>query len=400
VGTTRLCIVLFLAVVCAMAIFGAQSAHAQTYKVLYSFKGVPDGREPYAGVVQDPAGNLYGTTLEGGSSGYGTVFKLSGTGKETVLHSFTGSPDGSGPYAGVVQDPAGNLYGTTFNGGNFSCGQGLGCGTVFKVSKSGKQIVLHTFTGGRDGANPTGGLILDANGNLYGTSTYGGDLSCVEQEQRAGCGTVFKLSKSGEETVLYAFTGGSDGANPTGGLILDANGNLYGTTSYGGHLSYECGTVFKLSKSGKKTVLHRFTGKADGGFPYGGVIMDAKKNLYGTTTYGGSGFGTVFKISPAGNETVLYNFKGGSDGLGPYSGVIQDPQGNLYGTQYQGGSFGGGTVWKLSKTGRKTVLHAFTDGADGGAPYAGVTRDAKGNLYGTAIGNGAFGYGVVFEITP
>jgi len=385
---------------CAIAMFASPSSHAQTYKVLYSFQRGSDGTEPWGGVIRNVTGDLLGTTLLGGSSDYGTVFKLSQTGKETLLHSFTGEPDGKKAYSGVIQDAEGNLYGTTSDGGNLSCQQGQGCGTVFKLSKSGKESVLYNFTGGRDGANPTAGLIMDVDGNLYGTTIYGGELTC---EGGLGCGTVFKLSKSGKETVLYRFTG-AKGANPFAGVIRDAQGNFYGTTIFGANPACEqglgCGVVFKLSKTGKGTVLHRFTGSADGGVPYAGVIMDAQMNLYGTTTVGGSGFGIVFKLSKTGKETVLYTFTGGSDGLGPYSGLLQDPQGNLYGTTYQGGSFNSGTVFKLSKTGHEMVLHAFTGGADGGIPYAAVVRDSMGNLYGTAISGGAFLNGVVFKLTP
>jgi uncharacterized repeat protein (TIGR03803 family) len=402
VKSIRLCTTASIAAACVMATLAAQSAEAQTYRVLYSFQSGSDGTEPWGGVIRNVNGALYGTTFTGGSSDYGTVFKLSNTGKETILHSFTGAPDGRGPYSGVVADANGNLYGTTFFGGKLSCGRYMeGCGTVFKLSKSGKETVLYTFTGGSDGANSSAGLIMDARGNLYGTTFYGGDLSCGQNGQ--GCGTVFKLSRSGKETVLHSFTG-KDGANPYAGLIMDAQGNLYGTTIFGDNLAcglgLGCGGVFKLSKTGSETVLYSFTGHADGGVPYAGVIVDAKLNLYGTTTIGGASCcGTVFKLTPTGKETVLYSFTGGSDGLAPYAGVIQDSRGNLYGTTYQGGSGGYGTVFKLSKTGKETVLHAFS-GADGADLYAGVIMDAKGDLYGSAILGGASNNGVAFKLRP
>jgi uncharacterized repeat protein (TIGR03803 family) len=264
---------------------GTTTVQAQTLTVLHRFTSSPDGAYPYAGLVRDAAGNLYGTTYEGGSSdlrdgvsGYGTVFKLDTSGTETVLHRFTSSPDGAYPYAGLVRDAAGNLYGTTSEGGSSDYG------TVFKLDTSGNETVLHNFTGG-DGSYPYAGLVRDATGNLYGTTLYGG---------ASGVGTVFKLDTSGNETVLHNFTGG-DGAYPYAGLVRDATGNLYGTTFRGGSSDY--GTVFKLDTSGTETVLHSFTGYSDGSNPRGGLVMDAAGNLYGTTEMIGEAFGTVFKLA-------------------------------------------------------------------------------------------------------
>jgi uncharacterized repeat protein (TIGR03803 family) len=294
----------------------------------------------------DAKGNLYGTTMQGGvGEVYGTVFKLAGK-KETVLHSFTGSPDGAGPIAGLVMDAKGNLYGTTYYGGGPDP-----TGTVFKVSKSGKETVLYSFcavSGCADGESPYVGLVMDAKGNLYGTTTGGG---------ASGAGTVFKVTSKGKETVLYSFTGGADGAYPYAGLVMDAKGNLYGTTYYGGAGGCDlgCGTVFKVTKAGKETVLYSFAGGTDGATPYAGLVMDAKGNLYGTTYYGGTSTncyldcGTVFKVSSKGKETVLYSFTGGTDGAYPYFGfLVMDAKGNLYGTAYAGGSSEEGTVWKLT----------------------------------------------------
>ncbi len=386
----------------------APSAHGQTFTVLHSFKGGTDGESPDAGVVRDAAGNLYGTTEYGGGNtcfsgdSCGTVFKVDTTGKETVLHSFTGGADGAFPLAGLILDAAGNLYGTTEYGGDLTCNSGVGCGTVFKVDTTGKETVLYSFTSGTDGAGkPIAGVIRDAAGNLYGTTSQGGPFSS---------GTVFKLDTTGKETVLYIFTGGrggTDGYYPDGALIRDAAGNLYGTTQLGGNYSF--GTVFKVDSTGKETVLYRFRGGSSGDQPVGGVIMDKAGDLYGSTQGGGTSFdGTVFKLNPVGNKTVLYSFGSGTNGSLPVAGVIGDAAGNLYGTTAYGGAFNSGTVFKLDKTGKETVLHSFTGGADGALPVAGLVRDAAGNLYGTAIDSGdsgslctvVYGCGVVFKITP
>jgi uncharacterized repeat protein (TIGR03803 family) len=379
----------------------APSAHGQTFTVLHSFKGGADGVGPNGGVVRDAAGNLYGTTSYGGSFNFGTVFKLDTTGKETVLYSFTGGTDGAIPLAGVIRDPAGNLYGTTEHGGDLSCNSGVGCGTVFKVDTTGKETVLYSFTPGTDGiGTPFAGVIRDAAGNLYGTTADGGPFSS---------GTVFKVDTTGKETVLYTFTGGwggTDGYLPAGALVRDAAGNLYGTTQLGGNYSF--GTVFKVDSAGKETVLYRFRGGSNGDQPVGGVIMDKAGDLYGTTQGGGTSYdGTVFKLNPVGNKPVLYSFASGVDGSQPDAGVIADVAGNLYGTTAYGGGiacFGGGcgTVFKLDKTGKETVLYSFTGGADGALPVAGLVRDAAGNLYGTADygGDSVCGCGVVFKIAP
>jgi uncharacterized repeat protein (TIGR03803 family) len=402
VKLTRLSMGASVAVLCVVAVLAPQSAHAQTYKVLYTFTLGKDGGVPEAGLIRDANGNLYGTTALGGR-GSGTVFKLSPTGKETVLYSFCSAgncADGSCPAAGVILDRKGNLYGTAYGGGSL-CGQGgSGNGVVFELSPKGKgqwkETVLYTFKGAPDGANPAAGVILDTKGNLYGTTQFGG----------GGGGTVFKLSKTGKETVLYQFTGGNDGAFPVAGVTRDSKGNLYGTTYNGGMHFY--GTVFKLSQTGKETVLHSFTGGSDGGYPRGGVIQGAKY-LYGTAFIGGKlsctfsnvpGCGVVFKLNMTGKETVLYSFNGGTDAAGPAAGVILDAKGNLYGTTQSGGAGGAGTVFELSKTGNETVLYPFTGGADGAFPVAGVIQDAKGNLYGTTPSGGVYNAGVAFKLTP
>jgi uncharacterized repeat protein (TIGR03803 family) len=303
--------------------------------VLHSFgNGMGDGSSPFAGLVRDKSGNFYGTTYSGGASGYGTVFMLDATGKETILHSFVGGADGKSPiYGSLVRDGSGNLYGTTKLGGT------SGVGTVFKVTKTGKETVLYSFTNGLDGGYPFGGLVRDTSGNVYGT-TYSGGASSV--------GTVFKVTKTGTETVLYSFAGGAEGEYPYAGMVRDSSGNLYGTTSEGGASNVE--TVFKVTPTGQETVLYSFAGGTDGANPFAGLVRDRKGNLYGTTEAGGaSGVGTVFKLSATGQETVLHTFTGATtDGANPFGGLVRDATGKLYGTTFVGGAFGHGAVYEIN----------------------------------------------------
>jgi uncharacterized repeat protein (TIGR03803 family) len=378
------------------AAFGTLPAQAQTYTVLHQFTGSPDGAMPAAGLIGDGAGGLAGTTQGGGASGNGTVFRLDTTGV-TVLYSFSGGTDGAQPMAGLIRDSAGNLYGATETGGGFH-------GTVFKLDAGGTETVLHVFRDNRvDGGGPVGGLTSDSAGNLYGTAQEGG---------ASNEGIAFKLNNTGE-TVLHSFAGVPDGSGPAAGLIRDSAGNLYGTTYGGGAIGW--GTVFKIDATGTETVLYSFAGGADGGSPCAGLIQDSLGNLYGTTNWGGiaagtAGFGVVFKLDTTGTETALYTFTGGADGGNPVAGLVQDSGGNLYGTAQAGGTASGfsgnGVVFKLSSTGTETVLHTFTGGTDGLQPAAGLFRDSAGNLYGTTVAGGvpnsecAFGCGVVFKIAP
>jgi len=408
--------------VLVLATGAATRAQAQTFTVLHSFTNSPDGAFPFAGLLRDAAGNLYSTTASGGVSGFGTVFKLDPAGNETVLHSFTGSPDGAFPNAGLVMDPAGNLYGTTSQGGSGSgCGFSFGCGTVFKLDPAGNETILYSFKGGSDGESPVAGLIMDVAGNLYGTTADGGSGGGCS----FGCGTVFKLDPAGNFTVLHSFTGSpGDGGRPVAGLIMDTAGNLYGTTAEGGSGTCTvivvpvsgCGTVFKLDPAGNEMLLHSFTGGSDGTQPLAALIFDQAGNLYGTTEEGGSGTctvingvsgcGTVFKLDPSGNETVLHTFTGGNDGAAPlFVGLIMDIAGNLYGTTQVGGgssncSVGCGTVFKLDTSGNETVLHSFTGSpGDGAIPRATLIMDKAGNLYSTTSNGGASGFGTVFKLT-
>jgi uncharacterized repeat protein (TIGR03803 family) len=309
--------------------------------VLYSFSGGADGGNPFVGLVRDTAGNLYGVTANGGASGLGTVFEVSRTGKETVLYSFGGGADGCYPYGGLLRDQAGNLYGTTE-----VCG-GFGVGTLFKLTKTGKETVLHSFAGGSsDGEFPSFTTpLMDKAGTLYGVAEQGGAYNQ---------GVVYKLSKSGKMTLLHSFLGGSvDGCNIFGTPAMDAVGNLYGTANSCG--SAHVGMVWKVSQKGKETVLHNFTaGSSDGAEPVAGLIMDAKGNFYGDTYQGGSAnLGTVYKMNKKGTVTLLHTFTG-PDGDYPYSGLLRDAVGNLYGTTLYGGtgqscSNGCGTVWQITK---------------------------------------------------
>jgi len=365
--------------------------------------------------------------------------------KEKVLYSFQGGTDGSTPAGGVVFDAAGNLYGATTNGGSSSCRGPFQCGVVYQLKPPAKngdpwtETVLYVFKGSdsNDGASPFGGLIIDAAGNLYGTTGYDGTGNCT-LGGRVGCGTVFELSPPAQkggawtESVIYNFQGNTDGQLPIGDLVFDKQGNLYGATLYGGgHGSCNpsfykhCGTVFELSppktQGGKWTerVLHGFKGGRDGANPNGGLVLDNQGNVYGTTYFGGSegehcgaggGCGMVFALQPpttkggAWTEKVLHRFNG-VDGANSDAGVVFDSDGNLFGTTYFGPPNGFGLVFELRKPSRKvstwteTVLHPFSNGKDGAYPIAGLTFDASGSVYGTALGGGTHG-GVVFRLKP
>ncbi|HEX3666892.1 MAG TPA: choice-of-anchor tandem repeat GloVer-containing protein [Rhizomicrobium sp.] len=387
------------------------AAHAKGFDVLYRFcsqQNCTDGRWPYAGLISDDQGNLYGTTGAGGTSpcrlyGCGTVFKLAPDGTETVLHAFTADDDGSGPYGSLIADAKGNLYGTTATGGSSGCGgSDYGCGTVFKITPAGKESILYAFGGNSDGADPLAGLVSDKAGNLYGTtSDGGGGTQCIVEF--GGCGTLFRISPKGKETLLYAFTGAADGATPQASLVIDKKGNLFGTTTYGGNLSAcseGCGTVFEITSTGTEKTLYTFQGGNDGWSPVANLIVDKSGNLYGTTQAGGSttacngvGCGIVFRIAPDGTETVLYDFTGVDDGAHPSAGVIADSMGNFYGTTYTGGADDEGTVFRLTPKGKLKVLNTFN--GQGNAPVANLTFGRKGILYGTT----EFGSdGIVFKV--
>ena len=422
----------------SLAVFAIASTlplPAQIFTALHSFTGGADGAMPYAGLSMDRAGNLYGTTAFGGAVGScfdglgcGTVYKLSHVGSGWILrtlYTFRGGTDGALPGARVIIGPDGNLYGTTAGGGGGNCAGSVysGCGTVFKLtlppnvcsaaSCPWTETVLYRFQGGSDGAAPLyGNLLFDHAGNIYGTASTGGFIGsgCIFS---TGCGVVFEImpgSGGWTEAVLHTFTGGTDGVQPFGGLILDAQGNLYGTTARGGG-SLNYGTVYELTRSGSgwtETILHSlnsFSGGDGSAFPYGGLIFDAAGNLYGTSD---EVYGTVFELTPgSGGWTfnTLYELPGnGVEISGCYDGVIMDAAGDLYGTTHTGGPSDFGTVFELLPINgggwRYQALHNFTDRDDGAGPFGGVIQDSNGNLFGAAADDGAGGSGVVFEITP
>jgi len=366
----------------AGVVFKIDTANNET--VLYNFAGGTDGGLPSV-LIRDSNGNLYGTAF-GGQANQGVVYKLDTNNQETVLCGFP-SPtrDGSNPGWGLLRDSAGNLYGTTGAGGTSHAG------IVYKIDTTGHETVLHNFTGGLDGGSPYAGLVADDQGNLYGTAPSGGSF---------GGGVVFKLDPAGNETVLYNFAWYplDGGAFPWGGVIRDSEGKLFGTTWFSG--ANNAGVVYRIDPTTQtEKVLYTFTGGSDGYGPNAGLARDSAGNLYGTTQGGGSaGLGVVYKVNAAGFETVLHNFTGGADGAGPWTGVVVDPSGNVYGSA-GGGTGNAGVVFKLDPAGTETLLHTFTGGADGGGPNA-LTLDSAGNIYGTTSGGGASNHGVVFMLDP
>ena len=354
---------------------------AKSLQVLRRFD-FTDGGAPYSGLIQVNR-TLYGTTSLGGRYGCGIVYSISATGAEKVLYSFRGYSDGAFPQAGLISVD-GILYGTTPAGGGSGCA-GYGCGTVYRVSTTGSEKILHSFGGGSDGALPSAGL-TDVKGTLYGTTAAGGGSGCT---LGYGCGTVYRISTTGSEKVIYSFSSRADGSDPEASL-LEVNGALYGTTVSGG--SSNLGTVFRLSTTGAEKVLHSFGSGSDGADPTAGLI-NINGTLYGTTSEGGGSSydGTVYSISTAGVEKVLHSFTGGADGVGPYAGLI-NVNGTLYGTTYQGGPgrrgfHGLGTIYSISTTGSEKVLYSFADARDGAYVYAGLLN-VKHTLYGTTYTGG------------
>lgn len=409
------------AIAVVMTVFAsfAVPADAATEKVLYAFKGDVDGYGPRASLV-DVKGNLYGTTSAGITSGTescfsgscGTVFAITPSGTEKLLHVFSGGGDGAGPEGGLVNIND-ILYGTTVQGGPNSCVEGyVSCGVVFSITRRGNVNILHAFSSS-EGFNPAAGLI-DVKGTLYG-STELGTGRCAVEGFPTGCGVVFSMSLSGTEAVVYGFKGGSKGFAPQAGLT-NVKGTLYGTTQLGGsagcigiYSAPGCGTVFSVTQHGIGRVLHTFLGHNDGASPSAGLI-DVDGTLYGTTQSGGiancgNGCGTVFSLTPSGTEKVVHAFKGGGDGAAPYAGLI-NVKGVLYGTTSAGGASNFGTVFEVDPaTGKEKVLYSFGGGSDGASPVAALIH-INGIFYGTTYSGGAGGItcsggcGTVFSFKP
>jgi uncharacterized repeat protein (TIGR03803 family) len=381
--------------------FGVQALQAQTYTVLHSFTSHPDGETPLAGVTLDAAGNIYGTASQGGNGGNfqdGTVWKVDANGVFSVLYTFHGGV-GAGPDTALLLDGKDNLYGTTPSGGHGATG------SVYSVAPDGRVRELYAFNY-RVLVRPMGRLALDRHrGILYG-SNY---------DSSNGCGSAWRLAPAHRFSYLYHFKCAPDGAHPVSGLVRDASGNLYGATGGGGNVTQQCpdgcGTVFKITRAGKKSTLYKFQGGNDGVRPgRGDLVTDGAGNIYGTTMFGGggggdscnpSGCGIVFKISPDGKEIVLYTFQGGNGGGDgdPNDGVLLDGIGGLYGTTP-------GEIFHVDANGKETVLYTFSCGTDGCNTNGDLGIDGSGALYGTTRSGGDLscnppnGCGVVFKLVP
>ena len=369
------------------------SALGQHFSVAYHFNSFASGYFPLGGVILDADGNMYGTLERGGkwfpgTCGYdigcGTVFKVTSTGTGTILYKFIGVPSGMHPFGAVARDSVGHIFGTTAEGGTYKRG------TAFRLTPKGRFTKLHDFAGPpSDGTSPES-VIADEAGNMYGVTMSGGT---------SNNGIVYQIDSNGTETVLYNFGGKPDGGFPVGKLLFGLDGALYGTTSRGG--TFNAGTVFRLDSSGVETVLYNFTGGTDGSNPASGLTQDAAGNFYGVTGGGGAlNLGTVFKLDSSGNESVLYSFTGGKDGASPVSAPVLDGSGNLYGTTGGGGPYNRGTVFQLSADGTETVLHFFSGRVsdDGAGPTGDLIRDAQGTLWGTTFGTaGGTLYKIIFK---
>ena len=380
---------LALAIVFSLTVVTAGTAQAQTYQVLYTFTGGNDGAGPYAGLTWDKGGKLYGTTHSGNSgTNWGNVFQLRRSGSSWTFNPL-GLFDGT-LSSRVTFGPDGLLYSVSPNniagyvyGYAFSMRPKVNaCVTVLCPWDA---TVIYGFSGGTDGANPRfGDIIFDPAGNIYGTTPGGGN---------GNHGVVYELTRSGggwTEHVLYAFSG-SDGSQPFAGIIFDSAGNAYGTTAQGGQNGF--GTVYELSPSGRgwtEKVLYSYQNGSDGSTPIGGLIFDSSGDLYGANDNGGSGgAGTVFELTPSGGGWtyhLLNSFTGGAQ-CGPRASLAFDSLGNLLGTTYCGGANNQGNVFKLTPSGGSwtyTSLYDFTNGADGAKPISNVIFDSSGDLYGTA----------------
>lgn len=391
----------------AVALLAIGARAASSTKMIYSFAGDTDGEYLDTELAMDKAGNLYGTTVQGGDFASGTVFQVTPAGVHHVLYSFTGGSDGGEPYKGVTIDAEGNLYGTAVTGGS-GCVEG-GCGVVFKLTNSAgnwKQTVIHAFNGS-DGEGPGSPVAFDRHGNIYGTTPIGG---------ANGLGVVYQLQpdRAGgwNFAVIHTFTGGADGAGGSASrLLVTRSGKILGTCTTGG--ANNLGNVFEMFFHGGQwqfKTLYSFKGYPnDGALPYAGVIFDGKGSLYGTTYYAGThGLGTVYKLSNENGiwtESVVYNFKGGTDGDSPIATLVKDQSGNLYGTTSDGGaSCSCGVIYKMTRgeEGKWThsVAYRFPGAPRLGVSYNGMVGDSAGHFYGTTVHGGTTDDGAVYKFTP
>ncbi len=392
----------------AAALIATTSAHAASASVIYSFEGGSDGEYADTDLVMDASGNIYGTTVQGGQHASGTVWELSPNGgsyTHTVLYSFTGSSDGAQPYKGVTVDAQGNLLGTTVTGGGGLC-EG-GCGVVYKLTKNGntwKQSVIYTFAGGGDGSGPGAGLTIDELGNVYGTTPTGGVNGQGTIYELSPKGQDWKFK------VIHAFTG-ADGIGGSAGRLTPSNGSFYGTATSGGVSDAGTAYVLTPNDKGKwkYKVIYQFLGTPGAGFPYGGLTFDATGNAFGTTYYDGANdAGSVYELTPRDHglwkEKLLYSFQNNTDGNSPISTLAADADGNLYGTTSAGGQLNDGTIFRMAQKGRRwieTIQHNFAGApGDGASPYSGMVSDGHGHFFGATTEGGADDEGAIYEFTP
>ena len=398
---------------CVPAIFASvplSAARGASTEVIYSFAGGQDGEYADTDLVMDGAGNIYGTSVQGGAHGSGTVWRLSPEGNtwtHTVLYSFTGGADGGEPYKGVTLDADGNLYGTAVTGGGGTC-EG-GCGVAYKLTNNGgtwTQRVIHQFNGPDDGQGPGARLTIGDDGDIYGMAPTGGEF---------GAGTIYQMHATRHGwnfKVIHAFTGGADGCGGSAGAMLVHGGSLYGASTACG--ANGAGLIYALTPNQKGKfkfkILYAFKGEPDGSFPYGGLMFDAKGNIYGTTYYDGEDeVGAVYELSPKDRgewkERELYSFKdNGSDGASSISNLVQDASGNLYGTTSAGGTSNLGTIFKLTSGAHhswtESVVHSFGGPPDGAFAYNGMVGDGSGVFYGATTHGGEDDEGAIYKFTP
>jgi len=374
-------------------LLASHSDAGMTFTTLFSFNGT-NGANPSCNLVQGPNGNFFGVAPNGGANTNGTIFEISSDGSFfTNLYNFTGGANGAGPVGALIQSTNGIFYGTTINGGVSNSG------TVFRISTNGAFVQLGVLSG-TNGANPIVALAQGADGSFYGAAQYGGPYPNVTSGG-SGYGTIFQVSRKGALTtpVLFADT---NGANPAA-LVMGNDGNYYGTTAWGGNVgSFKLGfgTIFRLSPDGTFTNLHNFNGGSDGGFPYANLVQGSDGNFYGCAFNGGAySGGDIFRITPQGQFTNLYSFTGGSDGAFPYSALVQGSDGNLYGTTYDYGYSDYGAIFQISTNGNLTPLVNFT-GTSGDAlganPQGSLVQGTDGNFYGTTPNGGIYNQGTVF----